>query len=61
MTARELPRDWQWRWLPDGRVAALEQLADGWHVIVERSTLAIVASKADALKLLAEQDTSKRR
>jgi hypothetical protein len=44
-----LPSDWRWHWLPDGRVAVIEQFSDGWHVIVERSTVAVADSKAAAL------------
>jgi hypothetical protein len=50
------PLQWQCRFLRDGRIAFLNLCGDGWHVIVERSTVAVVATKADALDFLAADD-----
>lgn len=50
---RHWPVEWECRWLGDGRVCFLERLIDDrWSVILERSTVAVVATKADALRVV---------
>jgi len=47
-----------WQWIYDGQRLAgiVEQQADGWHVIIERSTVAVVETREAALDFL---DTKK--
>jgi hypothetical protein len=50
---RVWPSQWQCRWLRDGRVAFLELNDDRrWHIIVGPSTVAVVATKAQAFRVV---------
>lgn len=51
---RAWPLLWECRWLRDGAICFLELSDDRWHVIVGRSTVAVVATKAQALLVVDE-------
>jgi len=57
MRGREsrFPESWECRHLPDGRVAYLEKFGDGWHVVIDDSTVAVVDDKKAALDVIQQQ------
>jgi hypothetical protein len=47
-TTSAFPKFWQCLSLPNGGTAWVEQQADGWHLVIDRSTVAVVATREAA-------------